>query len=647
MNPLDAIKPWNGVGHGRRSFLTALGALGATVATGTPAYASDHARDAGAADGHVDVQLLSITDLHGYLAAPPGPHATIRGNGGRVYTVGGVAHLAAHLGRLRDGRKNSVFFSPGDNFSGWEFDVAAFADEPTIEALNLMKLDFATAGNHEFDRSPAMITRHMEDGVPFPRAGRETSFVDSTGNRFRGANFRFHSANTLWREDGSNVLPPYNITHVTGPRGERIPLGFIHLTATGSETTSTAFLPALRTEDQLATADHYAALLKRRGVNAIVLSVHDGAVAGGDFNSGSAPSGPAYELALRVSPDIDAIVTGHWHTRFNMMLPDPAGVPRPFVEAGCYGQLLNEITLRLDPRTGRVVRELTVSVNHPNSHDDIAPDPEMRKLVAYWAKEAAARADSTIGRQRGAFLRTRNGAGESTMGNLVADWVRWAGGRPEDPNFDGNRHPNVPAQLALVATAPRVGQSVIAGDLPHDPAGDGAIRFGRAWRSVGFGDPVVSVWVTGRQIHDALEQQWTTRPDGEVRFAPLAVSENVRYRFDPAADVGDRVAPADVLIDGRPLDPRRRYRLATLAYTLVGGDGYPALTTFDEPYTHQRDYESFIAFVREHGTLTPAPTNRATALTHAPAAKLGEIATPPPPSPERGVAHPRSHPAPH
>ncbi|MFE3558499.1 hypothetical protein ACFXKW_27095 [Streptomyces sp. NPDC059193] len=65
-------------------------------------------------------------------------------------------------------------------------------------------------------------------------------------------------------------------------------------------------------------------------MGAIVLSMHDGAVAGGDFNSGANPSGPALDLALRVSPDIDAIVTGHWHTRFTMMLPDPNGVPRPF-----------------------------------------------------------------------------------------------------------------------------------------------------------------------------------------------------------------------------------------------------------------------------------------------------------------------------
>ncbi|MEV7415388.1 bifunctional metallophosphatase/5'-nucleotidase [Streptomyces sp. NPDC089919] len=602
--------PRRAAGTGRRTFLTALGALGTTVATGVPGYASDHARDARGAIEYADVQLLSITDLHGCLAMAPGANAVVHGNGGRTYTVGGAAYLAAHLERLRDGRANSVFFSAGDSFSGWEFDAAVFADEPTIEALNLMGLEFTTAGNHEFDKSPAMLTRHMERGEPFPVAGRDTSFTDSAGRRFHGADFTHHSANVHWRDGGADILPASNVRYVTGPGGERIPVGFIHLTACGSEASSTAYLPSVTTSDALAAADRHAALLKQRGVNAIVLSLHDGAAAGTDFNSGQDPWGPAYDLALRASPDIDAIVTGHWHSRFTMMLPDPAGLPRPFVQAGCYGQLINEISLRLDPRTGAVVRELTVATNHPNTRTDIAPDPGMQRLVDYWNVQATARAATVIGRQSGAFTRTRNPAGESTMGNLVADWARWAGSRPTDPDCTANRHPNVPAELALVATAPRVGQTVIAGDLPYDAASDGAVRFVSAWRAVGYGDPVLSAWVTGRQLHDVLEQQWTRRADGTLQFAPLAVSGNVRYTFDPAGAVGSRVAPEDVLVDGVPLDPDRRYRLAAPAYTFLGADGYPALGGFQEPFTHQRDFESFIGFVRQAGVLAPAATDR-------------------------------------
>ncbi|MGW1766092.1 bifunctional metallophosphatase/5'-nucleotidase [Streptomyces sp. NPDC002073] len=580
-------------------------------ATGVPARATADARDAARADEYVDVQLLSITDLHGYLQGAPGSNSVIYGNGGLRYTVGGVAYMAAHLDRLRAGRANSLFFAPGDLFAGWEFDAAAFADEPTIEALNRMGMDFATAGNHEFDKSPDMLRLHMERGVPFPVAGRDSSFTDSSGKPFAGADFRYYSANVVLAGSQETVLPPYNVEWVRTRDGRQLPIGFIHLTAAGFESFPASFQPGLSTLDELATADRYAAVLKQAGVNAIVLCMHDGAVAGADFNSGRDPSGPALDLALRVGADIDAIVAGHWHTRFNMMLPDPNGVPRPFVEAGCYGQVINEINLRLHPETGAVIRELTVSTNHPNTRD-IAPHPELREVTDYWAGQAVRRDRSRIGRQTGSFLRARNTAGESSMGDLAADWALWAGRQPSDPYNDGNIHANAPAELAVIATAPRVGQAVIAGDLVHDPASDGTVTFGQAWRAVGFGDPVVAAWVTGRQIHDTLEQQWTQGPAGELRFAPLAVSHNVRYAFDALGPVGDRVSPAEVLIDGVPLDLARTYRLAAPSYTFLAADGYPALTGFTEPYRHQRDYESFIAFVRQREVLTPLPRDRVT-----------------------------------
>ncbi|MET9291959.1 bifunctional metallophosphatase/5'-nucleotidase [Streptomyces sp. NPDC003077] len=630
----------SGGGIGRRSFFTAAGALATTAAVGGPAFATGHARDAATAREYVDVQLLSITDLHGYLQAAPGDNAVVT-SAGRRYTVGGVAYMAAHLKRLRAGRAHSFFFAPGDLFSGWEFDAAAFADEPTIEALNRMGLDFASAGNHEFDKSPAFLTAHMEDGVPFPVAGRDDSFPDSRGRRFHGADFPFYSANIVRTGSGRRVLPAYNIEYVKTGKGRRLPIGFIHLTAIGTEGFPASYQPGLASKEELATANRCAAELKARGVRAIVLSMHDGAVAGGDFDSGSNPAGPAYDLALRASPDIDAIVTGHWHCSFNMMVPDPKGVPRPFVEAGCYGQLVNEINLRLDPRTGAVVRELTTSVNHPNTRD-VTPDPELAETVAYWKGYAARRGRSRIGTQSASFTRARDAAGQSTMGNLAADWALWAGRRHLGPMNDANPHRNVPAELAVVAVAPRTGQALIAGDLLYDEPSGGVITFGHAWNAVGYGAPIVTVTVTGQQIHDALEQQWYVSEHGGLRYAPLAVSHNVRYRFDATGPAGDRVAPADVWINGRPLDPRRSYRIAAPSHTLIDKDGFPALAGGREPVRHTRDFESFVAFVRAHGRLTPTPLNRVTvANAAAPRAVVGKVTVPPVPRHRDGSPLPR------
>ncbi|MEV8524151.1 bifunctional metallophosphatase/5'-nucleotidase [Streptomyces sp. NPDC052000] len=595
-------------GVGRRSFMTVAGSLVTMAATGTPALATGHAHDAASASEYVDVQLLSITDLHGYLQAPPAGDAVITGAGGEQLVVGGVPYLAAHLKALRAGRANSIFFAPGDLFSGWEFPAETLADEPTIEALNRMGLDFATAGNHEFDRTPGFMIDHMEQGRPYTGAGWTNSFPDSTGRTFPGANFRYYCANMLWENSGKTVLPPVNVEWVQGPGARRLPIGFIHLTVTGTETSSTGFQTALRMLDELQTANRYAALLKSQGVNAIVLSMHDGAVAGSDFNSGTEPTGPAYDLALAASPDIDAIVTGHWHCAFNMMVPDPAGRPRPFIEAGCHAQMINEINLRLDPVTGSVVRALTTSTNHPNTHD-VTPDQDLKETADYWTGYAQNRGATRIGRQTASFTRTLNSSGESTMGNLAADWALWAGAQPLDPFDTGNIYSNVPADLALIALAPRQGPSVINTDLTLDATTQGAVSYRKAFNAVGYGNPILTATVTGQSIHDALEQQWAMK--GTVlTYAPLAVSHNVRYTFDAAGSAGNRVNPADVLIDGTPLDPHATYRLATTAYTLIGADDYPALLNHTEPVRHTRDFESFVAYVQSQSVLTPAPLGR-------------------------------------
>ncbi|MFI6051244.1 bifunctional metallophosphatase/5'-nucleotidase [Streptomyces violascens] len=609
---------------GRRSFMTAAGSLGALLATGTPAFATPHARDAASAHEYVDVQLLSITDLHGFLQGAPGADTVISGAGGRRYEVGGVAYMATHLQRLRAGRANSIFFAPGDLFSGWTLAAESLADEPTIEALNRLGLDFATAGNHEFDRTPGFLTGHMQHGIPYPGMGHTNTFYDSQGEPFVGATFRYYCANAVWRHSGRTVLPPYNIEWVTAPGGRRLPIGFIHLTTVGMERFSTSYQPALSTLAEVATVNRYAAELKERGINAIVLSMHDGAVAGNDFNSATVPSGPAYDLALAVSADVDVIVTGHWHCAFNMMLPDPRGNPRPFVEAGCHGQLINEINLRLDPRTGAVVRALTTSTNHPNTRD-VAPDPALKEIADYWTGYARRRSATPIGRVTASFTMRLSPTGESTMGNLAADWALWAGRQKPDTFDNSNINPNEPADLALIAVAPRRGRTVIGNGLPHIPSSGGVITFDRAWKAVGYGCPVITATVTGQTIHDALEQQWA-EADGDLTYAPLAVSSNVRYAFDAAASPGARVRPADVLIDGIPLDLRASYRLASTSYTFIGADGYPALLKHTEAVRHTRDFESFNAFVRAKYRLAPAPLGRVRAVNEtAPGACLGTL----------------------
>jgi 5'-nucleotidase len=602
----------------RRSMLAGAGGLLASAAVGNSAFATPAAADSASGKGYADVQILNITDLHGYLQPPaPTDGGLITGAGGVTLQVGGVGYLATHLKRLREGWSNSIFCSSGDNFSGWPYYVDSQNNEPTIEALNALGLRFSTVGNHELDKSPEFLIDHMERGVPYPVVGVDDSFVDSTGKRFHGADFRYYTGNVLYKDSGKMIVPAYNVEYVASPHGP-LPIGFIHMTVFGAEGANPAlgfncsFQPTLTTVDEIESANRSAAELKKRNVRALVIVMHEGGYAGPDFNSGTAPTGPCFDVARAVDPDIGAIITGHWHCRFNMMVPDPNGVPRPVVEAGYYGQVINELQLKLDPDTGEIVRALTVSTNHAVTHD-VPVDAQLQDIADYWTRQSDKLYATPLARQTGDFTRTPNADGESTLGNLAADFMVWDTRQSKDGH----------AELALVPAHPITGAAALRGDLPYAKGAnaadeDGLILFGEAWTAYGYDSPVVSVTITGDTLHRALEQQWQAQPDGSVKYGPLAVSDGVRYRYDTSKPVGQRVDPADVTINGEPLDLARSYRVAANSYTIEGRDGFPALMTFTDPMRHTLDHEGFIRYVRELGVLTPAPLGRARSVTLAP-----------------------------
>src|SRR5512139_4116638 len=87
--------------------------------------------------GTVDVQILALNDFDGNLVPPTG-------SSGRVGTIdaGGVEYLATHISTLRALNPNTVVVCAGDMVGASPLLSALLHDEPTIEAFNLMGLDF-------------------------------------------------------------------------------------------------------------------------------------------------------------------------------------------------------------------------------------------------------------------------------------------------------------------------------------------------------------------------------------------------------------------------------------------------------------------------------------------------------------------------
>lgn len=561
----------------------------------------------------IDVQLLSITDYHGALV--PG-NTTITDSAGTRYQVGGGAYLAAHFDRLSEGERNSFRFTAGDSISSAPAYDQWHRNEPAVEFLNHIGIEFNTIGNHEFDHSAEFLIEHIGKGnCMFGEPDVDSCFVNSQGEEFAGSDFPHLTANFVDRETMQPLTDPYVIKYVRGATGRRVPIAFLSVTFQRNGNLETqSYQPGLLGLDAVETANKYAEELDRKGVKAIVLSIHEGGDHSGRFDNCVDPTGPLLDYAGAISPRIDAIVGAHTHQAFNCLIDDPAGQPRPVVQAGSAGSLLNEIDLRIDPVTGDVIRERTVSINHPVTRD-VTPDPVVTHMAEYWQQRLEDTASQPVAEIGGDFMRTTDDTGQSTLGNAAADAMY------EDSQL-ANDNADERADLAMVPVRVFGGSSPFVGDLLREPGSNpadsaGIVLFEEWQRSFGYRNPVLTVTVTGAAIHDGLEGQWRTGPAGEVQFRPLAMSGNTRYSFDPSAPVGERVDPADVLIDGEPLALDREYRLAGLTYNLWGRDGHVALTDYTGPVVRGSvDNDAFLTYLRRHAPATPPALDRVSAKTN-------------------------------
>lgn len=551
-----------------------------------------------AAADPIPVQVLGITDLHGYLSAAenqtlPGPNGTLQ--------VGGVANMQTLINKLRAGRPNSFLIGSGDEFSGWPDYTQAFDDEPTIEVLNAMGLQFDVPGNHEFDREFPFLQRMMS-GKCFGTVGVDSCFTDSTGRRFHGADYDYFSAN-IKGSDGQNVLAPYWVTTVANPAGGTIPIGFIGLTTPTTPTEQALSIGGSGFDftDLARAANSAAAELSAKGVKTIIVSVHEGGQHDGTYDDCTNPSGPLFDAVKQMSPDIDAVLGGHWHTAFNCMLADPDGNPRPVMEAANHGKLVAEINLSIDPATGDVIRPKTRSANHPVLKN-VTPDPKIQAIVNYWMK--------TWDRRRSAPLTriTADLGYSTTQESAMADFTA-------DLYYSEAKHSHSgDADLAIIPVA--AGVDVVSRGLDYAPSGDGdrpgRVLLGEAFGAVGI-SPIVTLTLTGRAIDAILEEQWKPPAYGCTRQSLLAVSANTHYTYDRGKPVGERVDPGSVIINGRPLDPGRTYRVATSAVMAVSyaQQGFPSFGTYTAMVrAPHRGQEVFLSYLRSHRRIEPPTGGR-------------------------------------
>lgn len=561
----------------RRGLAVAATAL-ATAATATGATAGAAPQDPPAT---TDVRLITFNDLHGNLEPPTGSSGQIELDDGRTVDAGGAAYLATHLRRLRDEVPNSLVFSAGDSVGASPVNSALFHDEPTVDFLNSQDVRGHVVGNHEFDEGYQELQR-LQTGGCHPQDGCE--FRDS----FAGADFPYLGANVTFEDGGAPALLPFTV-QVSGG----VPIGVIGATLQDlPDVVSPEAVRGLRFGDEVEAIDRTSDALERFGVKAQVVLLHQGdeADGGGPNSCEVIPGGPAGRIAEQVSPQVDAVFSAHSHQQYTCTATDPAGDPRPLVQGASYGRLLSVLDLRVDRDTREVVRESSTARNEVVTRD-VEPDAETAALVEEARAKAAPIANRAVGTATGDLLKTPAPSGESGLGSVIAD-AQLAATR------------DTGAQLAL--TNP----GGVRADLPHasSPAGegDGVITYGEAFAVQPFGNTMQTMTLTGAQLRDVLEQQWS--PEGEN---VLQVSAGLHYEYSRSAPIGSKVS--GLTLDGAPVDPAAPYRVAVNNFLAGGGDGFSGFTEGTDVAGGPVDLDALLGYLAEHPDVVPPAPDRITA----------------------------------
>jgi 5'-nucleotidase len=278
---------------------------------------------------------------------------------------------------------------------------------------------------------------------------------------------------------------------------------------------------------------------------------------------------------------VDAVVSGHTHRAYVCEIDG-----RLVTSGDKYGTLVTAIDLKLDPATRDVVSARAENVIVANA--SLARDPGQTALIDAYDRLAAPIAGRPAGAVTETLPRTSNEAGESVLGDIIAD-----------------------AQLAATKDA-RDGGAVIALTNPGGIRTDityrdgGTVSFGDVFASQPFRNLLVTQTLTGKQLKDLLEQQWLDPKRPRV----LQVSNGFTYAWDASRPVGERVLADRMMLDSRPIDPAATYRVTVNDYLASGGDGFTVAKEGTARQVGVYDAEALFAYFKASSPVSPLAPSR-------------------------------------
>lgn len=511
------------------------------------------------------IKILGVNDFHGQL--------TTLGNPDRR-PQGGAAVLASYLKQAMHGYENNTVITFSGDQVGASIPVSGLLDhEPSILFLNTLANKFclpanrmeakcnmvATLGNHEFDKGH----RAMFDLINGSDKQPKNNWIDLPA--YPGASFPYVSANIVSEDSGKLMFPPYVIKNVGG-----VKVGFIGII---TKNAASSMLPenakGVKFLDEAQAINQFLPQVKSDGASVVIVMMHEGGDSkgyDGETRQNVQVNGEISHIVNNLDDGVDVVLAGHTHRFINAYLPDHHGHPVLVTESNSYSAAFSEVTLQIDNTTKAVAsKSAKIVTTYADAGPGATPDASAQKIVKLAEDSVAPVVKKQIGSLSVNLHRSVNGAGESTLGNLVAD------------AFKNIMH----VDIALTNS------SSIRADLKS-----GDVTWGDLYAVQPFANPIIKMKFTGQDILDLLEQQWKTNHGNKYI---LQVS-GLEYSYDERKPVDHRVD--DVKVNGKPLNLNQSYTVATTSFLASAGDGFSVMKRGEILEVGPTDLEILIAHIK-------------------------------------------------
>ena len=572
-------------------------------------------------------KIIGFNDYHGTLESPGTFGQNTSVPAGSRPPVGGADFMAAQIAALKRTNPNNVVVGAGDSIGASPLISSLFFDEPSVETLNRIGLEFNSVGNHEFDKGSTELLRLQNGGCKITAGQTDPNSCKGaavgTPVPFEGAKFKWLSANVIATATGKPLLPAYGIKTLNG-----VKVAFIGMTLKATPTIVTPTgVAGLEFRDEAQTVNALIPELRAQGIESIVVLVHEGGFQTGtlgDINgcqgnlAGSAIAG----IVSKLDNAVDLVVSGHTHAAYNCSLPNLTGRVIPVSSSSAFGRVLTDIDVTIDPATRDITKAVVTNRLVLRNDPAVVADAVVQKIVAEYGKLASPIANAVLGSITADLPASRaDGACNMLAGNLIADSqlaatqpATFGGAVMAFMNGGGVRSPGFTFA------------SSTAGE------GNGNVTYGEAFTVQPFGNSLVTMTLTAQNIKDFMEEQFAGCLGQSATATRFALpSAGFKYTWDGAKACGARISnvtltagasPSETLVDaaGVVQNPTKPYRVTVNNFMADGGDGYSTLVKGTNRLGGAQDIDALTAYM--------AANFKAPKLAYAPNVNPADAGTP-------------------